>query len=91
MRGFTICVMRTPPPRGDERREPACGRTPARKPCASTTNGYVHLDDATLSQASERIAIAIERDLRTIQWRPKVYSSKTPGAGTTPPSTGALP
>ena len=52
---------------------------------------YVHLDDATLSQASERIAIAIERDLRTIQWRPKVYSSKTPGAGATPPSTGALP
>ena len=31
---------------------------------ASTTNRYVHLDDATLSQASERGAVAVERKLR---------------------------
>ncbi len=30
---------------------------------ASTTNRYVHLDDATLSQAAERVAVAIERKL----------------------------
>ena len=38
----------------------ACSNTGA----PSTTNRYVHLDDATLSQASERIATAIERKLR---------------------------
>ena len=31
---------------------------------ASTTNRYVHLDDATLSQAAERVAAAIKRKLR---------------------------
>ena len=31
---------------------------------ASTTNRYVHLDDATLSQAAERVALAIQRKLR---------------------------
>ena len=30
---------------------------------ASTTNRYVHLDDATLSQASERIAMEMQRKL----------------------------
>ena len=30
---------------------------------ASTTNRYVHLDDATLSQAAERVAAAINRKL----------------------------
>ena len=30
---------------------------------ASTTNRYVHLDDATLSQAAERVAMAIQRKL----------------------------
>ena len=30
---------------------------------ASTTNRYVHLDDATLSQAAERVAVALERRL----------------------------
>ena len=30
---------------------------------ASTANRYVHLDDATLSQAAERVAVAIERKL----------------------------
>ena len=35
---------------------------------ASTTNRYVHLDDATLSQAAERVAVAIERKLRIAQW-----------------------
>ncbi len=30
---------------------------------ASTTNRYVHLDDATLSQAVERVALAIQRKL----------------------------
>ena len=30
---------------------------------ASTTNRYVHLDDATLSQAAERVAVAIQRKL----------------------------
>ena len=30
---------------------------------ASTTNRYVHLDDATLSQAAERVAMKIERTL----------------------------
>ena len=30
---------------------------------ASTTNRYVHLDDATLSQAAERVALAIQRQL----------------------------
>ncbi len=31
---------------------------------ASTTNRYVHLDDATLGQAAERVALAVERKLR---------------------------
>ena len=31
---------------------------------ASTTNRYVHLDDATLSQAAERVAVAIMRKVR---------------------------
>ena len=30
---------------------------------ATTTNRYVHLDDATLSQAAERVAVAIQRKL----------------------------
>ena len=30
---------------------------------ASTTNRYVHLDDATLSQAAERVAMAVEFEL----------------------------
>ncbi len=30
---------------------------------ATTTNRYVHLDDATLSQAAERVAMAIRRKL----------------------------
>ena len=34
---------------------------------ASTTNRYVHLDDATLSQADERVALAITRKLR--RWK----------------------
>ena len=33
---------------------------------ASTTNRYVHLDDATLSQAAERVAVAIRSKLRSI-------------------------
>ncbi len=32
---------------------------------ASTTNRYVHLDDATLGQAAERVAVAVERKLRS--------------------------
>ena len=31
---------------------------------ATTTNRYVHLDDATLSQAAERVGVEIERKLR---------------------------
>ena len=31
---------------------------------ATMTNRYVHLDDATLSQAAERIASVIEQELR---------------------------
>ena len=31
---------------------------------ASTTNRYVHLDDTTLSQAAERVAMAVQRKLR---------------------------
>ena len=31
---------------------------------ASTTNRYVHLDDATLGQAAERVVAAIARKLR---------------------------
>ena len=31
---------------------------------ASTTNRFVHLDDATLSQAAERVAGVIQRKLR---------------------------
>ena len=34
--------------------------------CASTTNRYVHLDDATLSQATERVAFAIRSRLQSI-------------------------
>ncbi len=33
---------------------------------ASTTNRYVHLDDATLSQAAERVAAAVEQKLRDL-------------------------
>ena len=65
------------------------GRLLGHRP-ANTTNRYVHLDDATLSQTSERIAIAIERKLRTTQWRPKGGSSKPLGTGATAPSTGAI-
>ncbi len=32
---------------------------------ASTTNRYVHLNDATLSQAVERVAVTVERKLKT--------------------------
>lgn len=38
------------------------GRLPGHRR-ASTTNRYVHLDDATLSQAGERLAVAIQRKL----------------------------
>ena len=31
---------------------------------ASTTNRYVHLDDATLGKAAERVALAVQRKLR---------------------------
>ena len=31
---------------------------------ASTTNRYLHLDDATLSQAAERVAVAVLQKLR---------------------------
>ena len=31
---------------------------------ATTTNRYIHLDDSTLSQAAERVAVAIQRKLR---------------------------
>ena len=31
---------------------------------ASTTNRYVHLDDATLSEAAERVALAVQRKLK---------------------------
>lgn len=31
---------------------------------ASATNRYVHLDNATLSQAAERVALAVDRKLR---------------------------
>ena len=31
---------------------------------ASTTNRYVHLDDATLGEAAERVALAVQRKLR---------------------------
>ena len=37
--------------------------TPARHRRASTTDRYVHLDDATVSQAQERVAVAIQRRL----------------------------
>ncbi len=46
---------------------------------ASTTNRYVHLDDATLSQASERIATAIERKLHAAKRRGAVVLSGAPG------------
>ena len=32
---------------------------------ASTTNRYVHLDDTTLGEAAERVALAVERKLRS--------------------------
>ena len=35
---------------------------------ASTTNRYVHLDDATLSLAVERVAMTIDRKLRATEW-----------------------
>jgi len=47
-------------PRGRER---AWGRTPARTPEGVTTNRYVHLDDATLAQTAERVAMAIKLKL----------------------------
>ena len=31
---------------------------------ASTTNRYVHLDDAILSEAAERVALAVQQKLR---------------------------
>ena len=39
------------------------GRLLGHRP-ASTTNCYVHLDDATLSQAAERVALAVRQKLR---------------------------
>ena len=41
----------------------AAGRLLGRRR-ATTTNRYVHLDDATPSQAAERVAVAVERKLR---------------------------
>ena len=43
------------------------GRLPGHRR-ATTTNRYVHLDDATLGQAGERVAKAKERKLRVVQW-----------------------
>ena len=34
---------------------------------ASTTNRYVHLDDATLSQATNRVAVAVKRKLHRME------------------------
>lgn len=42
---------------------------------ASTTNRYVHLDDATLSQAAERVAITMEQKLRFDQRKPPEHNS----------------
>ncbi|MDE0694901.1 MAG: tyrosine-type recombinase/integrase, partial [Boseongicola sp.] len=39
---------------------------------ASTTNRYVHLDDATLSQAAERVAETIRQKLNYRQQHPSV-------------------
>ena len=36
---------------------------------ATTTNRYVHLDDATLSQAAERVAVAIRQRLQVVSMR----------------------
>ena len=45
---------------------------------ASTTNRYVHLDDATLSRASERVAMTIDRKLRAAEWSFTENSSRIP-------------
>ena len=37
---------------------------------ASTTNRYVHLDDATLSQAAERVVVAVQQMIR---YEPSVW------------------
>ncbi len=34
---------------------------------ATTTNRYVHLDDATPSQAAERVALAVDRKLHGLE------------------------
>lgn len=34
---------------------------------ATTTNRYVHLDDATLSQAAERVVPAVDRKLHGLE------------------------
>lgn len=39
----------------------------------TTTNRYVHLDDTTLSQAAERVAVAIRQRLQVGSCRPVTY------------------
>ena len=60
MLGCMICIMRTPPQavmNGESLH--VAGRLHGRR-WATTTNRYIHLDDATLSQAVGRVAMAIE-------------------------------
>lgn len=47
---------------------------------ASTTNRDVHLDDATLSEAAERVAMAVRDKLRTVERPCTVSSSGVSGA-----------
>ena len=55
------------------------GRTPTRTPACQHRQPLVHLDGATLNQASERIAMAMERKLRGVKWRGAVISSGVSG------------
>ena len=64
MPGCTTCGTRTPRTRrmnGESLH--VAGRLLGHRG-ASTTNRYVHLDDATLGEAAERVAVAIAAAMR---------------------------
>ena len=48
--------------------------------CTNTTNRYVHLDDATLSEPAERVAKAVEQKLHAAESPSKVSSLRVSGA-----------
>jgi len=62
MRGFTICATHASHAVMNGESPHIAGRLLGHRR-ASTTKRYVHLDDATLSEAAERVAVAVQGKL----------------------------